>query len=359
MHCLVSYTALLLGQTVASTKVMRAVVATGSASHEGDFSKVAFVSNRPVPQPGRDQVLIRVAASSVNPVDWKLLSEPWVVMRYPHVLGFDVAGVIEQVGASCTRLRIGDAVWADLGKGSVLHGPQLGAWAEFALADESQVSLKPSSLDFEGAASLPLVALTDYQALKKAGAPWSDRRNFTVVVTSGSGGTGIPALQMARAYGASQVITSASSKHATLLKHLGATLVIDYHKSSIWDVLPDNSVDIVYDNYGAPGTADAAMRAIRPGGVFIFLPGKNGSTSRNPKPGVKQINYGLCDSSNHEDLDALRDLANAGHLKPYIQESFSLEDSVEALNASFSGHVVGKVGISIANLTFSRETYFV
>eukprot|EP00746_Dinoflagellata_sp_MGD_P027465 gnl/MRDRNA2_/MRDRNA2_164856_c0_seq1.p1 gnl/MRDRNA2_/MRDRNA2_164856_c0~~gnl/MRDRNA2_/MRDRNA2_164856_c0_seq1.p1 ORF type:complete len:372 (-),score=65.00 gnl/MRDRNA2_/MRDRNA2_164856_c0_seq1:145-1260(-) len=330
---------------------MRAVVATGRGSADGDFSKVKLVSDHPVPEPGHGQVLIRVAASSVNPVDWKLLSSPVMTaatLLSSKVLGFDVSGTIEKVGNGCTRLKVGDRVWADLGESSVSHLPlQLGAWAEYAVADESQVGLKPQSLSFQDAASLPLAALTDYQAFKKAGAPWKDRRNLTVVITSGAGGTGTPAIQMAKAYGASRIITAASASHITELKSLGATDVIDYHNNSIWDVLPADSVDVVYDNYGAPGTADLALPAIRTGGVFIFLPGKGGSTSKHAKAGVKEINYGLCDSSHHEDLDALKTLADAGHLKAVVDEIFPLESIFKALNASFAGHVFGKVAIDI------------
>eukprot|EP00440_Ansanella_granifera_P053233 gb/GFBE01057709.1/.p1 GENE.gb/GFBE01057709.1/~~gb/GFBE01057709.1/.p1 ORF type:complete len:368 (+),score=64.22 gb/GFBE01057709.1/:1-1104(+) len=339
---------LLRGIYAATPQTMRAVVVTNRLpAKAGDFSHVKLEPAWPVPKPGKGQVLIRVAASSVNPVDWKLLEYP-LGLAGPKVLGFDVAGTIEAVGPGCERLKPGDAVWADLGKSSKLSPVQLGAWAEFALADESQVSIKPGTLDFASAAALPLAALTDYQALKKAGAPWAGRQNLSIVITSGSGGTGVPAIQLAKAYNASRITTAASSTNKALLQSLGATDVVDYHVSSIWDELPENSVDVVYDNYGAPGTADAAMRVLRPGGVFIFLPGKNAATSKHPKPGVTQIDYGLCDSSHHEDLDALAEIANAGLMKGVVQESFPLENITQALNLSFAGHVVGKVGVQVA-----------
>lgn len=327
---------------------MRAVVSTGAGSKEGDFSKVKLVTDHPVPQPGSGQVLIKVAKSSINPVDYKLLTG--TPGPSPKVLGFDVAGTIAQVGSGCTRLKAGDAVWADLGKYTdfTLEGIQLGAWAEYAVADESQVALKPAALDNEAAGSLPLVALTDYQALKKVGAPWKNRHNLSVVITSGSGGTGIPAIQLAKAYGAAHIIVSASASHTALLESIGATSVIDYHKASLWDVLPANSVDIVYDNYGAAGTADKAVGAIRAGGAFIFLPGKGGAISTKPKEGVTQMSYGLCDASRGEDLAALAALANEDNLKAVVQEHFALEDIVKALNESMAGHVVGKISISVA-----------
>jgi len=327
----------------ATPTTMTAAVTTGAGKKDGDFSNVQVV-DRAVPEPGHGQVLIRVAASSVNPVDWKLLTSP----LGQKVLGFDVSGTIEALGSGCTRLKVGDAVWADLGKGLESGTIQLGAWAQFAVADESQVGLKPESLTFTEAATLPLVALTDYQAFKKAGSPWTGKKNLTVVVVSGSGGTGVPAIQLAKAYGATRIITASSPSHAALLKELGATDVFDYHKGTIWEHLTENSVDIVYDNYGAVGTADAAMSSIRPGGVFVFLPGKGGAVSKHPKEGVTQINYGLCDSSKHEDLDALKAIADKGQLKAVVQETIPLHDIVMALNTSFAGHVVGKLAIDCA-----------
>jgi len=334
-------------------KTMRAAVATGAGKKEGDFSKIEVV-DRPVPQPGQGQVLIRVAASSVNPVDWKLMSMSVLsVMTLfgPKVMGFDVAGTVEAVGSGCTRLKTGDEVWADLGLKSILDPIQLGAWAEYALADESQVGLKSISHSFTEAASLPLVGLTDYQAFKKAGAPWTGKSNLTVVIVSGSGGTGLPAIQLAKHYGATRIITASSPSNFELLKSLGATDVFDYHKTTIWKQLDNNSVDFVYDNYGAHGTADLAMPSLRSGGVFEFLPGKGGSLSKKPKDGVTQIDYGLADASNHEDLDALKAIADLGHLKAVVKQSFALEQIVGALDASFSGHAVGKIGITMSQVT--------
>jgi len=334
-------------------KTMRAVVASGAGKEEGDFSKIGMLI-RPVLQPGSGQVLIHVAASSVNPVDWKLMSMSILNMATllgPKVMGCDVAGTIVAVGSGCTRLKVGDEVWADLGKSSLLHPIQLGAWAEYALADESQVGLKSIRHNFTEAASLPLVGLTDYQAFKKAGAPWKGKSNLTVVIVSGSGGTGLPAIQLAKHYGATRIITASSPSNFELLKSLGATDVFDYHKTSIWKELDDSSVDFVYDNYGAAGTADLAMPSLRSGGVFEFLPGKGGALSKKPKDGVTQINYGLADSSNHEDLDALKAIADVGHLKAVVAQSFALENIHGALDASFSGHAVGKIGITISQAT--------
>jgi len=340
---------LLAGVQASIPSTMRAAVTTPTQLKTGDFTKINVVSNHVVPHPGHGQVLIRTVASSVNPVDFKLLENGFGKLPLNQVLGFDIAGNIVQVGAGCARLKVGDEVWADLGLGlGTPGGAELGAWADYAIAEESQVGLKPTSMSFEEAASLPLVALTDYQAFKKAGAPWTNRANFTVVITSGSGGTGLPAIQLAKAFGASRIVVSASASHATLLKSLGATDVIDYHTSTIWQELANNSVDVVYDNYGAPGTADAAMPSLRAGGYFVFLPGKSGDVSKHPKEGVKQMSFGIVDPSHHEDLDALKTLADGGQLKAIVEKTFPVEDIVKALNMSAGGHTVGKISISLA-----------
>merc|ERR1719272_367 len=136
---------------------------------------------------------------------------------------------------------------------------------------------------------------------------------------------------MAKAYGATRIITASSSANAERLKSLGATDVIDYHTSKIWDVLPANSVDFVFDNFGAPGTADAAMDSLRAGGAFLFLPGRGGDVSKNPKKSVKQFNFGIVDPSRYECLDALKDLVDAGHLaSPLTINNFAFADFKKA-----------------------------
>jgi len=348
MHRVI-YAATALGAT-ATPATMRAVVVS-EAAPEADFSKVKVVDDYPVPTPGEGQMLIKVAASSINPVDWKIMEADF----WPKVPGFDVAGTVEALDEKkCLRFKKGDGVWADLGKGIMTNNMQLGAWAEYAVADCSQVGLKPESMSFEDAASLPLVALTNHQAFRMVGAPWADyrthRENLTVVVTSGSGGTGVIAIQQAKAYGAKQIITSASPRNADLLRSLGATHVVDYHKSTIWDIMEDDSVDIVYDNFGAPGTADDAMRSMRSNGEFIFLPGKQATVSENPKKGVVQIDFGLCDASNYEDLDQIKDLVDAGLLRAVVPESHTLNNIQDVLQSSHAGHALGKIGINVTAL---------
>eukprot|EP00939_MAST-03C_sp_MAST-3C-sp1_P005307 g5307.t1 len=189
---------------------MRAVVATGTSSAPNVSAVVEYQTGRDVPKPSDGEILIAVNSSSVNPVDWKIL-EGGFPLKFPHILGFDVAGVVVAKGSlTSDRLKVNDQVWADLGKTWLLKGGELGAYAEYAIADESQVGLKPKSMSFGDAAVIPLCGLTTLQAfaqMKKAvdASEWPLK---TVVVTSGSGGTGMIGIQMAKAYGATKVVTA-------------------------------------------------------------------------------------------------------------------------------------------------------
>ena len=134
--------------------------------------------------------------------------------------------------------------------------------------------------------------------------------------------------------------------NVALLKSLGADIVVNYHEHDLFSTLANNSVDVVYDNYGAPGTADKAMAALKPGGVFIFLPGKGGSLSKKPKQGVKQINYGIMVPSASL-LDELLVLYKANKLKAHVQRSYPLTNVSGAFMESAMGHVVGKLAIEM------------
>lgn len=320
---------------------MDAVVVRAPAP-AGDLSQVKFQSGQQVPTAKKGQVLIQVHASSVNPVDWKIIETGggFGIFRFPHVIGFDVAGTVVEC-PSCRRIKVGDQVWADNGEFWPIRGGELGAYAQYALSDETQVAHKPANLNWTTAASLPLVGLTSLQALQETGAPngkrWAPgdgRPAHHVLITSGAGGTGHVAVQMAKAWGA-KVTAVGSPADEAFIRALGADEFIDYTlHENIFGVVANNSIDVVYDNYGAKGTADQAMPSLRPGGAFIFLPGDGGAISKHPKPGVTQINYGLCRSTNHTDLELLRVLVEGGQVKPHVEKVFPLAQVVDAFKLS-------------------------
>merc|ERR1712224_358821 len=174
----------------------------------------------------------------------------------------------------------------------------------------------------------------------------SKKSNLTVVVTSGQGGTGFMGIQLAKALGATRVITAATGAGIDFVKSLGADVVVDYHKQDLASALADDSVDIVYDNFGAKGTADKMMHSIRSGGTFLVLMGGNGGTiSKKPKAGVRQVPFGLC-TAGTEEMDELKELFEAGKLSARtMQPTYNLSDVPAAFTRLRSHGVLGKIAV--------------
>jgi len=189
----------------------------------------------------------------------------------------------------------------------------------------SLVRPKPKSLNFTDAGTIPGVGNTAVDIFKRLGAPWQPSDNITVVVTAGQGGTGFIAVQVAKLFGA-RVATAATGPGLDLMKSLGVDFVVDYHKQDLFETLGNNSVDYVFDNIGANGTADKAMPSLRPGGSFMLLTGGGpGTLSKNPKEGVKQFESGIFQPSGAA-LDALAGWFDAGLLRPHTFQSFGLSE---------------------------------
>lgn len=341
---------------------MRSLRTTGACSTP--FACVN-IQNIPTPKPKNGQVLIRVNASSVNPSDVDTIEGGGCTLG----CGADVAGTVVAC-PGCTRLKIGDAVW------TLAHG----AYSDYVVGEEAATGLQPKWLDANAAATIPEVGLTSYLSLKRtgstpgsplpSGSPWASGNfsNLTVVITAGAGGTGFIGIELAKAWGAKHIATETTGAEGiAFVKSLGADIVTDYKVQGIFDALPDDSVDIVYDNYGAEGTADKAMRTIRPGGTYLLMP--HGECymkktqgppclSANPKQGVRQLNYITGpDFAAHtlEGLDDLKDLLDANRLFPHIAAAYSLEDAAKAFSYSRGsgeggvGHHHGKISLTMAS----------
>ena len=235
--------------------------------HEYGEANVFREEDVPKPTPKAHDVLVRVCAASVNPVDWKIRSggqRNIIRLRFPWILGLDVSGVVEAVGAKVTRFRVGDEVFS-----SPRH-TRPGTYAEYVCIDEREVAKKPKNLTHDEAASIPLVGLTAYQCVVEKGrlAPGQ-----TMLVHAGSGGVGAFAIQLGKHLGA-HVITTCSAKNADFVRELGAERVIDYTKESFGDVLTD--VDLILDSMGE-SAFDGNLRAVRRGGrisnISVDVPG--------------------------------------------------------------------------------------
>jgi NADPH:quinone reductase-like Zn-dependent oxidoreductase len=291
----------------------------------------------PVPKVGQDEVLIEVAGSSVNPVDWKLIESPLALTwSYPHVLGRDCAGKVVAVGADVERLHVGDAVWADAGGG---------CYGEYAALKASIVGKAPSSLPLPASAVLPLVGLTGMDALQKfAGAPWTDGK--IVLVLGGSGGTGHVGIQLAKAWGASKVISTCGTSHIDFCAGLGADQVIDYRKEDWFTALGTNSVDIIYDCVGVTSTGGHAYDVLKDGGFFATLvPTALASPLRAlQRRSIKQA-FVMTKSSDYRDLEVLKELVDDGKLRSSVEKVFSIAEVATAVNASMGGHTAGKISV--------------
>ena len=215
---------------------MKAVVV-----HEYGGPDVLKYEDRPRPEPKEDQILVRVIAAGVNPVDDASRSEKYAKffgITLPFIPGYDIAGVVEKTGAKITKFKAGDQVYAYL---ELKDG---GGYAEYAVATEVEAAAKPKSISFTEAAGVPVVALTAWQALIDKAKLSAGQ---TVLIHGGSGGVGSFAIQIAKARGA-KVIATASTRNQDLLKQLGADVEVDYTQQKFEDVAKD--VDVVLDSVG-------------------------------------------------------------------------------------------------------------
>jgi len=296
--------------------------------------------------PASCEVLVAVNASSVNPAD-QMTPGP-----FPQVMGSDMAGSVIAVETTCKRLKVGDKVWADIG--AVTHtvaaaGKENGAYGQIAVALESQLGMMPRNLDFQEAAALPKVALTSYKALAwYGGAPYTQTAH-KILIFGGSGGCGTTGIQIAKALGASEVITTTSGANVDYVKKLGADTIINYHSSNWWEVVADESVDVIYDTVGQPGTGDRAMKKIKPGGYYVTITGSLPTKPRRDVHSNKFINSAT-NLDNIDLLEALRDLVEQDRLRMPARKAYPLSEIVAAFGESAKGHVNGKLVIDLPPL---------
>ena len=221
------------------------------------------ISHQPMPAIGPHDVLIKVHAASINPVDYKIRDGDLKVilpLKFPLILGNDCSGEVEKIGTDVRAFKPGDAVYARVDK------DRIGTFAEYAVAAESSIALKPINLSYIEAASIPLVGLTAWQALIDIGKLTSGGK---VLIHAGSGGVGSFAIQLAKHWGAT-VATTASARNADLLKQLGADIVIDYKTQRFEEMLSD--YDLVFDTQ-AGETQQRSFSVLKRGGTLVTIAG--------------------------------------------------------------------------------------
>lgn len=287
----------------------------------------------PDPHVGPDTVVVRVRAASVNPVDWKVREgylEGVIDTTLPAIPGWDVAGVVEQVGLDTPEYQVGDEVYGYVRKDTVHDG----TFAELVAAPVRTLARKPASLSFEEAAAVPLAGLTAYQAIQRSGV----REGQTVLVHAAAGGVGAFAVQIARALGA-RVIGTASERNHEFLRSLGAEPVAygDGLADRVRGLAP-GGVDVALDLVGGDAVATSAA-VLAQGGTIASI---TDATARTEHGG-----HYIWVRPSTADLDALTELFDAGKLSVEVAQVFDLADTADAHRASESGHTRGKVVVRV------------
>lgn len=312
----------------------------------------------PEPEVRDHDVLVRIHAAGVNPLDSKIRDGEFKFIlpyRLPLIPGNDVAGVVTRVGAKVRRFKPGDEVYARPDKG------RIGAFAEFIAMNDADVAMKPTNLSMEEAASIPLVALTAWQALVEKA---KLKKGQKVLIHAGSGGVGTFAIQLAKHIGAT-VATTTSSANVGLVKDLGADIVIDYKKQAFESILSD--YDVVLNSLGSD-TLGKSLEVLKPGGRLISISGppdvafakENGSNwllqqimrllsfGIRRKARRRRVSYSfLFMRANGTQLGEMTPLLEAGVIRPVIDRVFPFEGTNDALAYIETGRSRGKVVVKV------------
>lgn len=305
------------------------------------------------PVPLDNQLLIRVRGASVNPLDWHYMEGTPYLGRLvefgllkPKVarLGVDYAGTVEAVGKNVTQFKPGDEV----------YGNRFGAFAEYVVASEKALALRPANLTFEQAASVPVAAVTALQALRDKGKIEAGQK---VLINGASGGVGTFAVQIAKSFGA-EVTGVCSGRNAEMVRSIGADYIVDYTKEDF--TKSGQRYDLIIDNVGNRSLSEC-LRVLNPKGKIVLIGGGGVNDARwtGPLVGVikmlvlkrfvtQEMSMMLADMNN-KDLTILADLMQTGKVKPVIDKTYTLSQLPEAMQYLEEGHARGKVVITVGD----------
>lgn len=303
--------------------------------HEYGGPEVLKYEDAPRPKPSAGEVLVRIHAAGVNPVDWKVRAgylKDVIAYPMPMIPGWDVSGVVEATGPNVTRLKKGDEVY---GQPDVVRN---GTYAEFAVVPESELALKPRSVDHVHAASVPIAALTAWQGLFDVGGL---RTGQKVLIHGAAGGIGSFGVQLARWKGA-HVIGTASGSNQEFLRNLGAELAIDYEKARFDDHVHD--VDVVFDTIGGD-TLKRSWKVLKKGGILVSTV-ETPSAEEAPAHGVRAALVSM--QVDPDQLAEIAKLVDSGMLRPIVEAVFPLSEARHAQELSQTGHARGKIVLKIA-----------
>ncbi len=288
----------------------------------------------PMPDIREDDVLIRVMATSVNPIDWKVRKgnmKSTVVRTFPFIPGWDVSGIIEKVGKKISSFKVGDEVYARP------DTTRNGTYAEYVAVRASEIALKPTKLDHQFAAAVPLAGLTAWQGLFDHGQLQAGQK---ILIHGAAGGVGTFAVQLAKWKGA-YVIGTASEKNIEFLKGLGADEVINYESEHFENKLKD--IDVVFDTIGGEVQMNS-QKVLKPGGILVSTVGIKDDASIKAK-GLQGISFMA--KSLPDQLQQMAALIDTGKLKPVISKTFPLQEAAQAHRESEKGHTRGKIVLKV------------
>ena len=291
------------------------------------------LEQKPRPEPQAGEVLLRVHAAGVNPVDWKIrqgLLKDFMPVTFPYTPGIEVAGVVEDVGPGVTASEIGQAVFGQSARG---------AYAEYITAPVEALALKPETLSFAEAATVPVGATTAWRALFEHGGLQAGQR---VLIQGAAGGVGLFAVQFAKWKGA-QVIGTASTANLDFVRGLGADTVVDYTTTPVESVIQD--VDLVLDGIGAE-TLISSLAVIKRGGTLISIAGPPSQETAKAR-GVHATM--IRSQPSRELLQIVTRLIDEGRLKVTAGKTFPLSEVQQAHEYSRSGHGRGRIVLQIAD----------
>jgi NADPH:quinone reductase-like Zn-dependent oxidoreductase len=307
--------------------------------HNYGGPEVLHYEDAPRPQPQAGEVLVRVHAAGVNPIDWKVreghMKDFWP-HKLPLILGWDLSGVVEEIGtdpAAAGRFKKGDEVY------SVPDASRDGAYAEYIVVRESELALKPKSLHHIRAAAVPLAALTAWQSLFDTAQLQPGQR---VLIHAGSGGVGHFAVQLAKWKGA-YVFATTSTKNQDLLRKLGVDEPIDYTQQRFEDVA--RNIDIVLDTIGGE-TQERSWSVLKKGGNLVSL------VQPPSEEKVKELGVRAAFVAGHPSGAQLAEIAkiiDSGKLAPIIDRILPLSEVRRAHELSQSGHTHGKIALRVSN----------
>jgi NADPH:quinone reductase-like Zn-dependent oxidoreductase len=285
-----------------------------------------------VPAPGAGELLIKVRAASVNPLDWKTRAG-YLKDFFPHTMpfipGWDGSGIVEAVGSGVTKFKQGDEVYAKTNRD--------GTYAEYAIVTEPEAALKPKSVDHVQAAAIPVVALTAWQALFEKAQLAAGQK---ILIHGAAGGVGSFAVQFAKWKGA-HVIGTASAKNQAFLRELGTDEPIDYEKTRFDDAVED--VDVVFDTIGGD-TQERSWKVLKKRGVLVSIV-QPPAAELAAKYGVRaEILYMQANSAH---LAEIAKLVDSGHVKVVVERVLPLSEARQAHELSEKGHVRGKIVLKV------------